>query len=51
VLTWFGDHIQDFPLQTQQLRTGPDSGYDPYGKAYFLRPNPMYGSWEKLPYR
>ncbi len=51
VLMWFGDNIQDFPKQTQALRDGGDAGYSNFGKTWFLLPNPMYGSWEKLPYR
>jgi len=51
VLMWFGDNIQDFPGLTQSLRTGRDSGYDKFGAIYFLLPNPMYGSWERVDYR
>lgn len=51
VLMWFGDNIQDFPNLAQQVRQGGDSGYDLFGKTYFLLPNPMYGSWERVPYR
>lgn len=51
VLMWFGAHIQDFPNQTQSLRDRADSYYADFGRIYFLLPNPMYGSWEKVPYR
>jgi 5'-nucleotidase (lipoprotein e(P4) family) len=51
VLMWFGDNIQDFPNLNQQLRDGSDNGYDQFGRTFFLLPNPMYGSWEKVPYR
>ncbi|MDQ6718304.1 MAG: hypothetical protein M3Z17_08165 [Gemmatimonadota bacterium] len=51
VLMWFGDNIQDFPKLTQSLRDGDDAGYSNFGKTWFLLPNPMYGSWEKVPYR
>ena len=51
VLMWFGDNIQDFPKLSQSLRDGDDAGYSNFGKTWFLLPNPMYGSWEKVPYR
>jgi 5'-nucleotidase (lipoprotein e(P4) family) len=51
ILMFFGDNIQDFPKSTQALRDGPDSGYSNFGKTWFLLPNPMYGSWERVPYR
>ena len=51
VLMWIGDNIQDFPGLAQSLRTGPDSAYNNFGRIYFLLPNPMYGSWEKVEYR
>ena len=51
VLMWLGDNIQDFPKATQALRDGTDAGYANFGKTWFLFPNPMYGSWERVPYR
>lgn len=51
VLMWLGDNIQDFPSSTQSLRSGPDSAYNKFGRIFFLLPNPMYGSWEKVEYR
>jgi len=51
VLMYFGDNIQDFPGLSQSLRDGPDAGYANFGRTWFLLPNPMYGSWEKVPYR
>jgi 5'-nucleotidase (lipoprotein e(P4) family) len=51
VLMWFGDNIQDFPNLSQKLRDGRDADYDLFGRTYFLLPNPMYGSWERQPYR
>ena len=51
VLMWFGDNIEDFPGQSQSVRAGTDAGYSNFGKTWFLLPNPMYGSWEKVPYR
>lgn len=49
VLMWVGDNIQDFPGLTQATRTAPDSALAAFGRAYFLLPNPMYGSWERNP--
>jgi predicted secreted acid phosphatase len=51
VLMFFGDNIQDFPKLSQALRDGGEAGYANFGRTWFLLPNPMYGSWEKLPYR
>lgn len=48
VLVWVGDNIQDFPGLTQAAR--PDAAaLAPFGERYFILPNPMYGSWERLP--
>lgn len=49
VLMFLGDNIQDFPDQTQQIRTAHPSAYDNFGRTWFLLPNPMYGSWERNP--
>jgi 5'-nucleotidase (lipoprotein e(P4) family) len=51
VLMWVGDNIQDFPNLTQSLRDRNEIDYSQFGREYFLLPNPMYGSWEKVPYR
>ncbi len=51
VLMWLGDNIQDFPNQTQSLRDRTDIDYSDFGRIYFVFPNPMYGSWERVPYR
>lgn len=47
VLAWVGDNIKDFPYLSQV-----DIG-DPalFGSRYFLLPNPVYGSWQRLPLR
>ena len=47
VLAWVGDNIKDFPYLSQV-----DIG-DPalFGSRYFLLPNPVYGSWQRLPMR
>lgn len=50
VVMFIGDNIQDFPGQTQQIRTSPDA-YENFGRTWFLLPNPMYGSWERNPPR
>jgi 5'-nucleotidase (lipoprotein e(P4) family) len=47
ILAWVGDNIQDFPDQTQQIRTAAPSAFDNFGRTWFLLPNPMYGSWER----
>jgi 5'-nucleotidase (lipoprotein e(P4) family) len=49
VVMWVGDNIQDFPGQSQAIRTGPDSAFAEFGERFFVLPNPMYGSWEKNP--
>lgn len=51
VLMWLGDNIQDFPNLTQSLRDREEIDYSQFGREYFLLPNPMYGSWERTPYR
>ena len=45
VLIWVGDNIQDFPMLTQ-ANPGDLSSF---GTHYFALPNPMYGSWQKVP--
>jgi 5'-nucleotidase (lipoprotein e(P4) family) len=47
VLVYVGDNIQDFPGQTQQIRSAAPSAFDNFGRTWFLLPNPMYGSWER----
>lgn len=47
VLLWVGDNIQDFPGLTQSLRDGPPEALAPFGRRYFILPNPMYGSWDR----
>ena len=47
VVEWVGDNIQDFPKLTQAART--DSvALAQFGRRYFIIPNPMYGSWERV---
>ena len=48
VIAWLGDNILDFPDLDQQA--GP-AALEPFGTRYFMLPNPMYGSWERLPRR
>lgn len=47
VLAWVGDSIKDFPYLSQ-VDTG-DSAL--FGLRYFLLPNPVYGSWQRIPLR
>jgi 5'-nucleotidase (lipoprotein e(P4) family) len=47
VLIWVGDNIQDFPNLTQASPGNPGD----FGVRYFVLPNPMYGSWQKVPAR
>ena len=49
VVMWVGDNIQDFPGQSQAIRTGPAAAFAEFGRAYIVLPNPMYGSWERTP--
>jgi acid phosphatase len=51
VLAFVGDNIMDFPALKQSLRDEPESAFDPFGKRYFILPNPMYGSWQQVPAR
>ncbi len=50
ILEWIGDNILDFPMLAQSARDR-DEALAEFGKTFFLLPNPMYGSWERLPYR
>ena len=47
VLMWVGDNIQDFPRQTQAIRTAGDAAFADFGETFIVLPNPMYGSWER----
>jgi 5'-nucleotidase (lipoprotein e(P4) family) len=49
VLMWVGDNIQDFPGQTQAVRTAGDDAFARFGRSFVVLPNPMYGSWERNP--
>ena len=49
VLLWVGDNIQDFPKLTQEVRGQSAEALSAFGRTYFMLPNPMYGSWERLP--
>ena len=49
VLMWVGDNIRDFPGLTQAARTAPAEALAEFGRAWFMLPNPMYGSWESNP--
>ncbi|MGH7446532.1 MAG: HAD family acid phosphatase [Longimicrobiales bacterium] len=47
VVMYVGDNVQDFPEQTQQIRSAAPGAFDNFGRIWFLLPNPMYGSWER----
>lgn len=47
VLAYVGDNIKDFPYLSQ-VDIGEPSVF---GQRYFLLPNPVYGSWQRLPMR
>jgi 5'-nucleotidase (lipoprotein e(P4) family) len=51
VVAFVGDNIKDFPKMGQELLQSPDEAFAPFGQRYFIIPNPLYGSWEKNPYR
>lgn len=46
VLMWLGDNIGDFPALTQAARGAPGA-LEPFGRTFWVLPNPMYGSWER----
>ncbi len=50
-IAFLGDNIQDFPAMKQSLRDEPESAFEPFGKRFFVLPNPMYGSWQQTPPR
>lgn len=50
VLLFVGDNINDFPGAGQRDRDGP-TAFSHFGRRYFVLPNPMYGSWERVPPR
>lgn len=47
VLLWVGDNIKDFPSHSQKSR----DDLSDFGVKYFLLPNPMYGSWQAVPWQ
>ncbi|MDB4951353.1 MAG: hel [Gemmatimonadetes bacterium] len=49
VLMWVGDNINDFPAQSQAIRSGSDEAFDRFGRSFIVLPNPMYGSWAANP--
>ena len=51
VLMWVGDNILDFPAASQALRDSAQTALSDFGRRFILLPNPMYGSWERSPYR
>jgi 5'-nucleotidase (lipoprotein e(P4) family) len=51
IVAFVGDNILDFPAMKQSLRDEPEGAFDPFGKRFFVLPNPMYGSWQQVPAR
>lgn len=49
IVMWLGDNIQDFPDLTQEVRLQGAAAFDRFGQAYWVFPNPMYGSWTRNP--
>jgi 5'-nucleotidase (lipoprotein e(P4) family) len=49
IVAWVGDNIQDFPALMQDVRSRDAEAFAAFGRTYFMLPNPMYGSWERLP--
>lgn len=47
VLLWVGDNIHDFPSLSQDNH----DDLSDFGVRYFLLPNPMYGSWQAVPWK
>lgn len=46
VIAWIGDNILDFPALDQSISRQGDTAFAPFGRRFFLLPNPMYGSWQ-----
>lgn len=49
IVMWLGDNIGDFPDATQSLADAPEDRLSPFGRTWWVFPNPMYGSWERVP--
>jgi 5'-nucleotidase (lipoprotein e(P4) family) len=47
LVAFVGDSINDFPGQSQAIRTEGDEAFASFGARFFVLPNPMYGSWER----
>jgi 5'-nucleotidase (lipoprotein e(P4) family) len=47
VVAFVGDNIRDFPGQSQAIRDKGEEAFAPFGRRFFVLPNPMYGSWER----
>jgi 5'-nucleotidase (lipoprotein e(P4) family) len=50
IVLFVGDNILDFPGLSQDARSQADR-LDDFGVRFIVIPNPMYGSWERNPYR
>jgi 5'-nucleotidase (lipoprotein e(P4) family) len=44
VLAWLGDQMGDFPKPGEDI--ADPLNLDPWGRRYFVIPNPIYGAWE-----
>jgi predicted secreted acid phosphatase len=51
VVLWVGDNIHDFPALDQSVREAPGESLEPFGQAYIVLPNPMYGGWARNDWR
>jgi 5'-nucleotidase (lipoprotein e(P4) family) len=49
VVMWLGDNILDFPGLSQAVRAGGPAAFAPFGRTWFVLPNPLYGSWDRNP--
>jgi 5'-nucleotidase (lipoprotein e(P4) family) len=45
IVAFVGDNILDFPALSQASAKS-ESALEPFGRRYFILPNPMYGSWQ-----
>lgn len=53
VIAYLGDNIEDFPeIKQKDLAglSGDDKIFKNFSKGFFILPNPIYGSWQRLEY-
>jgi 5'-nucleotidase (lipoprotein e(P4) family) len=46
IVAFVGDNILDFPDLSQESAKAGDAPLEPFGRRFFIVPNPMYGSWQ-----